>query len=587
MNVWAKVKVNSPELYLSPKFQINSVAQTRTYFWTVTNETAALDGFKKNVLVINSQFPGPLIEANVSFDTIVVTLTNLMSDSVSIHWHGVSIYQNGTPWMDGVTGVTQCPIPPGSSFTYTFTIKDQFGTFWYHAHTQGYSTDGIAGPLIVHSVDDPLKRGVDYNQDVILFVNDWYHNMSARILEEALSPEGYMGSIAAPSPNSALINGIGYFDCKYADSTDTCTTLSEPLTLDLVAGQKARIRLIGAGSHAMFRFSADGHTLNVTEADATGVAGPTAIHRVPFHNGERYSVIIDLANDSVGSTFYLRAAMDTDCWAWLAPGMNESASTARAIVRAVNPSVSALSTNVTTPTTSDWSDSVSGPCVDLDPGTLVPLVEKAACTNVLGRVFYQSSFGFLVKTVDNATTMEGRFFVNDTTWLTYTYKPLLSHMLVGGSGFLNSSEVASFTMPTADGCYDIVINNLDPSLDHSYHLRKLGVGGKIVARGSGTLDSTTAASLTYNTGNPLRRDVSAARVRVVANNPGLWILHCHIGKKHLGAGFAGMFVMQPSALRELRLPIANAALCAGATPSTISTIEPGRRKRHVARRSSF
>lgn len=34
------------------------------------------------------------------------------------------------------------------------------------------------------------------------------------------------------------------------------------------------------------RFSADNHTLNVTEADSIGVAGPTAVHRVPFRESE-------------------------------------------------------------------------------------------------------------------------------------------------------------------------------------------------------------------------------------------------------------------------------------------------------------
>lgn len=59
---------------------------------------------------------------------------------------------------------------------------------------------------------------------------------------------------------------------------------------------------------------------------------------------------------------------------------------------------------------------------------------------------------------------------------------------------------------------------------------------------------------------------------------GVWILHCHIGW-HLGAGFAGVIVMQPSVLKTRTLPTANQALCSGATAANIDTIEPGRRKR--------
>lgn len=31
--------------------------------------------------------------------------------------------------MDGPVGVTQCDVPPGSSFTYNFTVE-QPGTYW-------------------------------------------------------------------------------------------------------------------------------------------------------------------------------------------------------------------------------------------------------------------------------------------------------------------------------------------------------------------------------------------------------------------------------------------------------------------------
>jgi hypothetical protein len=67
-------------------------------------------------------------------DTIQVTVHNNITgpeDGTSLHWHGV--LQKETPWMDGVPGVQQCPIPSGKSFTYTFSA-DLFGTGWYHSH---------------------------------------------------------------------------------------------------------------------------------------------------------------------------------------------------------------------------------------------------------------------------------------------------------------------------------------------------------------------------------------------------------------------------------------------------------------------
>lgn len=70
----------------------------------------------------------------------------------------------------------------------------------------------------------------------------------------------------------ALINGIGEWDCKFATPAQRCAPTSPP-EFAIPAGSKARFRLINAASHAMFFFSADDHTLNITEADATAVRG--------------------------------------------------------------------------------------------------------------------------------------------------------------------------------------------------------------------------------------------------------------------------------------------------------------------------
>ena len=51
-------------------------------------------------------------------DTIEVTVHNELANSegTSVHWHG--LLQRGTPHMDGVSLVTQCPITARSSFVY-------------------------------------------------------------------------------------------------------------------------------------------------------------------------------------------------------------------------------------------------------------------------------------------------------------------------------------------------------------------------------------------------------------------------------------------------------------------------------------
>lgn len=64
----------------------------------------------------------------------------------------------------------QCPIAPGSSFTYRFRAE-LYGTTWYHSHYSAQYAGGLHGPLIVHG-----PKNADYDIDVgPVFISDWYH----------------------------------------------------------------------------------------------------------------------------------------------------------------------------------------------------------------------------------------------------------------------------------------------------------------------------------------------------------------------------------------------------------------------------
>lgn len=132
----------------------------RHYDFNVSRAVIAPDGYEKPVLLVNNQFPGPLIEANWG-DWIEVTVTNNIVDEeegTAMHWHG--FLQEDTAWEDGTPGVTQCPIAPGKSFTYKFRAT-LFGTSWYHAHYSAQYAGGLFGPLVVYG-----PNHVDYDIDV-------------------------------------------------------------------------------------------------------------------------------------------------------------------------------------------------------------------------------------------------------------------------------------------------------------------------------------------------------------------------------------------------------------------------------------
>lgn len=96
-------------------------AATVTYDFNATWVTANPDGqFERSVIGLNGEWPIPSIHVTVGDQLIVNLFNGLGNVSTSLHFHG--IFQNGTTNMDGATGVTQCLTPPGSTFTYNFTV---------------------------------------------------------------------------------------------------------------------------------------------------------------------------------------------------------------------------------------------------------------------------------------------------------------------------------------------------------------------------------------------------------------------------------------------------------------------------------
>ena len=97
-------------------------ASAAIYNWEVTWVNRNPDGLQERpVIGINYQWPVPAVTASVG-EQITVYLTNqLGNETTSVHFHG--LFQNGTNSMDGPTGVTQCPIGPGETFIYNFTVS--------------------------------------------------------------------------------------------------------------------------------------------------------------------------------------------------------------------------------------------------------------------------------------------------------------------------------------------------------------------------------------------------------------------------------------------------------------------------------
>lgn len=87
---------------------------------------------------------------------------------------------------------------------------------------------------------------------------------------------------------------------------------------------------------------------------------------------------------------------------------------------------------------------------------------------------------------------------------------------------------------------------------HPIHLH--GYTPYVLGTGSGRF-APSKLDLSKTFVNPMRRDVWSVpvygwiAVRIVTDNPGLWLLHCHL-VAHMEAGLAAQVLVQPSKIRQ-------------------------------------
>jgi FtsP/CotA-like multicopper oxidase with cupredoxin domain len=121
-------------------------------------------GMKANLWGYNGQSPGPTIEV-VEGDRVRIFVTNRLSESTSIHWHGQRL-PNG---MDGVSGLNQPSIKPGQTYVYEFAAQ-RSGTFMYHPHADETTqmAMGMMGFWVTHPKDPSLMH---VDRDYVFLLN--------------------------------------------------------------------------------------------------------------------------------------------------------------------------------------------------------------------------------------------------------------------------------------------------------------------------------------------------------------------------------------------------------------------------------
>ncbi|KAI1379954.1 putative multicopper oxidase [Hypoxylon crocopeplum] len=507
---------------LNPYTDAPHTGITRRYDFNISRGVIAPDGYEKQVLLVNDQFPGPLIEADWG-DYIEVKVTNSIDngppEGTSIHWHG--FLQTGSPWMDGVPGVSQCPIAPGKSFTYKFRAE-LYGSSWYHSHYSAQYTGGLHGPMVVYG-----PRNVGYDVDLgPVMVSDWWHNDYFKVVEEIMAP-GFTGRTYS---DNNLINGKMNFDCSTVASGDQtpCTNNAGLSKFNFQPGKTHRLRLMNTGAEGTQRISIDEHNMTVIAYDFVAI-DPYDTQVVTLGVGQRADVLVN-AHAKPGSAFWLRSNLTT------CSSANEPSALAAIYYEGADKN--------SVPTSTPWDIPDPGTCANDDLALTKPYYPMAlpppSFTQHMDINYFTNSTGHLLWEFGGVTA---RVDYND---------PTLLRAHDAGSGFQPDLNVIDYGTNTS---IRIIVNNPTPSA-HPMHAH--GLNMYILAAGSGNYSETNS---TLNVINPMRRDVqmvSANGYIVVqmdtADNPGIWPFHCHVSW-HASAGFFSQMLFQPDELAKKMLEV--------------------------------
>ena len=262
--------MSMPEALYGTTFNLNiheSTKQLKTGNLTVTGA------------INNETFWGPTLFVNKG-DEVHMNVTNNLNESTTVHWHGMHL----PSVMDG--GPHQV-IPAGTLWQPYWTVMNQATTLWYHPHlhetTQAQITKGIGGFIIVRDpIESALALPRTYGVDDIVL---------------ALTSRSYTTANQFVSPPTSTN--------VYGDYMLTNGTPSAQYTLPK---QYVRMRILNAEIERGYNLAfSDNRTFYIIGNDGGLLNAPVAVTAVKLMVGERVEIMVNLGNDTVGSSIDLKA----------------------------------------------------------------------------------------------------------------------------------------------------------------------------------------------------------------------------------------------------------------------------------------
>ncbi|KAL4342446.1 hypothetical protein GQ457_08G015880 [Hibiscus cannabinus] len=262
------------------------------YDWTVSYLTTSPLGDKQQVIGINGQFPGPILNITTNWN-VVVNVKNDLDEPLLLTWNGIQHRKNS--WQDGVLG-TNCPIPAGWNWTYEFQVKDQIGSFFYFPSLNFQRAAGGYGGIIINNRDViPLPFGMP-DGDITIFISDWY-TKSHKGLRKDVEKGADLGV-----PDGILINGLGPYRYDQALVKDGIAYQ----IINVEPGKTYRFRVHNVGISTSLNFRIQNHNLLLVETEGSYTVQQN-YSNMDIHVGQSYSFLVTM-DQSASSDYYIVAS---------------------------------------------------------------------------------------------------------------------------------------------------------------------------------------------------------------------------------------------------------------------------------------
>ena len=220
---------------------------------------------------VNGQVPGPIIKVKQG-SIIFVNFTNNLDMDSSIHWHGLKLNNK----YDGVPGLTQDPVKPGQSFLYKLNFPNE-GVYWYHSHFREDKQQalGMYGTILVKPKTKNYYNPVDVEVPLtladVLMVNGGVYPYNNN--HENFALMGQYGNVM-------LLNGQTNYQ------------------LNVNTGQVARFFLADTSNARPYNFTIQGHKLKLIGGDSGKYEHESLVNSIILSPAERE--IVEVLFDKPG-----------------------------------------------------------------------------------------------------------------------------------------------------------------------------------------------------------------------------------------------------------------------------------------------